>query len=266
MQDWDSETYSKNSFLQYKGATDFLHEHMAMFTGKSLNILDIGCGDGKITKKISLMLNDCKVYGMDNSISMVEHASKNHANKENLCFALGDASELNFQEEFDLIVSFYCLQWIANKEKLFKEILNALKPDGVAFLLIPVIYPHYFAIREKMLQQPKWQYHSNNYEHSTHDKFADSNYIQYAINAGFSIIKAEIIPEKFTFQSKEEFCNFLDPILPHFLQSDKVAKKLFISELVECYREYSQEEDWVYEYYMYRLIAKKNSYARIDWS
>jgi ubiquinone/menaquinone biosynthesis C-methylase UbiE len=257
MSDWDSELYSKNSSLQYKGATDFIYEHINKFKGKALNILDIGCGDGKITKEIGLILNESTVRGIDRSTSMVEYASKNHSNGEKLRFTVGDASELDFQQEFDLIFSFYCLQWVADKTKLFKEISNALKPNGIALLLMPVIYPHYFKIREKMLLEPKWQYHSSNYEHSSHGKFADSNYIQYAINAGLNIIKAEIIPEQFTFRSKEEFCNFLEPLLPHFLHSDKNAKRSFISELVEQYKVYDQSENWIYKYYIYRLLLKK---------
>jgi trans-aconitate methyltransferase len=258
MQDWDSETYSKNSSLQYKGATDFIYENINQFKGKTLSILDIGCGDGKITKEISLILNDSRVRGIDSSTSMIEYASKNHSNGEKLYFTEGDASKLNFREEFDLIVSFYCLQWVTNKTKLFEDIANALKSNGVALLLMPVIYPPYFDIRKKMLQESKWQYHSSNYEHSSYEKFEDSNYVQYAISSGLNIIKAEIIPEEYVFRSKEEFCNFLDPILPHFLHSDKDAKKSFISELVEHYKMHHQSEDWIYKYYIYRLIIIKN--------
>jgi hypothetical protein len=56
-----------------------------------------------------------------------------------------------------------------------------------------------------MLQEPKWQVHSNNYEYSSHDKFADSNYMQYAINAGLSVIKAEVILEQYIFNRKRIF-------------------------------------------------------------
>lgn len=259
MQDWDSETYSKNSSLQYKGATDFIYENINKFKGRTLNILDIGCGDGKITKEISLISDHNTIRGMDSSISMIEYASKNHSNGKKLYFTKGDASKLDFRKEFDLITSFYCLQWVPDKTKLFEDIANALKFNGVALLLMPIVYPPYFDIREKMLQEPKWQYHSNNYEHSSHEKFEDSNYVQYAINAGLNIIKAEIIPEKYVFHSKEEFCNFLDPILPHFLHSDKGAKTSFISELVEYYKIHHQSEDWIYKYYIYRLIATKNA-------
>lgn len=265
MQDWDSEIYSKNSSIQYKGATDFIQKYINKFKGKTLNILDIGCGDGKITKELSLTLNESTICGIDSSTSMIEYASKNHSNGKKLYFVKSDASKLNFQEEFDLIVSFYCLQWVTNKTKLFEDLRNALKPDGLVLLLMPVIYPPYLETREKMLQESKWQYHSSNYEHSSHDKFTDSNYVQYAINSGLNVLKAEIFPEKYTFQSKEEFCGFLDPLMPHFLHSDKEAKKSFISELVEHYKLHDRSESWIYKYYIYTLIATKDFIWQSAW-
>jgi len=258
MQNWDSETYSKNSALQYKGALNFLSEYTSLFKEQNLNILDIGCGDGKITREMSSVFYKSNILGIDHSASMIEFASKNNSNGEKLSFREGDASRLKFNEEFDLIVSFYCLQWITNKKKLFEQINKALKTNGgMALLLMPVIYPPYFQIRERMLQDPKWKYHATNYDITSHKKFSDSNYIQYAIDAGLNIIKAEVIPEKFVFKSKEEFCNFLEPILPHFLQSDQNAKKTFISELVELYKAHDQSDQWMYKYYIYRLVARK---------
>ncbi|MGC9517062.1 MAG: class I SAM-dependent methyltransferase [Methanomicrobiales archaeon] len=70
-------------------------------------ILDIGCGDGRITAEIASKISEGCVLGIDNSIEMIKLAKESFSIKEfsNLKFKVMDACELNFQEDFHRIFS-----------------------------------------------------------------------------------------------------------------------------------------------------------------
>jgi trans-aconitate 2-methyltransferase len=68
------------------------------------------------------------------------HGGGGSAAPANLSFEVMDARRLNFNEEFDLVVSFNALHWIAEEEQglALRGIYAALKPEGVAQLrLVP---------------------------------------------------------------------------------------------------------------------------------
>jgi trans-aconitate methyltransferase len=48
----------------------------------------------------------------------------------NLAFRLGDATRLNFDDDFDLVVSFACLHWVRDHVAVLKGIRRSLKSGG----------------------------------------------------------------------------------------------------------------------------------------
>jgi trans-aconitate methyltransferase len=70
-------------------------------------ILDLGCGDGVLTEKLSAMGVD--VVGVDSSPEMV-----NAANARGLDARVMDATSLTFDNEFDGVFSNAVLHWIKN--------------------------------------------------------------------------------------------------------------------------------------------------------
>ncbi|QLH43742.1 MAG: class I SAM-dependent methyltransferase [Coxiellaceae bacterium] len=70
---WDSQKYSENSTMQYAQSMAMIEQYP--FQGDEA-ILDIGCGDGKITYQIALRVPKGKVLGVDNSEDMIHFAQK----------------------------------------------------------------------------------------------------------------------------------------------------------------------------------------------
>ena len=68
-------------------------------------ILDLGCGDGVLTKK--LVDFGCEVVAVDSSVPQVEAARKLGLN----AFAIS-AEDLPYNEEFDAVFSNAVLHWI----------------------------------------------------------------------------------------------------------------------------------------------------------
>ncbi len=92
------------------------------------SILDLGCGDGFLTKELAGLVPHGRVLGIDASENMIKKAQE--LKIANLCFALMDINDLDFQDEFDLIFSNATLHWIKDHEKLLSNCYSALRCGG----------------------------------------------------------------------------------------------------------------------------------------
>jgi len=94
-------------------------------------ILDLGCGDGVLTAEMAKLVPDGFVLGIDASESMIETARKYHAGA-NLRFELLDINDIDFESEFDLVVSNATLHWVKDHRKLLRNVFRALKSRRTA--------------------------------------------------------------------------------------------------------------------------------------
>ncbi len=69
------------------------------------NVLDIGCGDGRITAEIAAKIPEGRIWGIDNSIEMIKMAQRTFPFEKysNLKFKHIDARDMDFNNEFDRI-------------------------------------------------------------------------------------------------------------------------------------------------------------------
>ncbi len=121
MTEWDAAEYSRRSSLQEAMA----QEVIALLDLKNAGrILDVGCGDGKITAQIASRCPRGSVVGIDPSREMIGFAESHFgpATLPNLRFEVADARCLPFQNEFDLVVSFNALHWIPEKDAALSSI------------------------------------------------------------------------------------------------------------------------------------------------
>ena len=146
MTEWNAAEYARLSALQAAMAEEVLGPLRVRLRGDE-RILDVGCGNGKVTREIAALVPRGSVVGVDASAKMIEFSSA--ANSENpsgspplpnLSFEVMDARRLTFREQFDLVVSFNALHWVAEAEQplALHGIREALKPNGTAQLrLVP---------------------------------------------------------------------------------------------------------------------------------
>jgi cyclopropane fatty-acyl-phospholipid synthase-like methyltransferase len=87
---WKAEEYFQNSSSQKDAASDLL-QHVTIIDNDL--ILDVGCGDGKITAELASKVPNGLIIGIDNSPSMIEFAQANFPSQQytTLSFVLKDA-------------------------------------------------------------------------------------------------------------------------------------------------------------------------------
>jgi trans-aconitate 2-methyltransferase len=91
-------------------------------------VLDAGCGSGRVTAALIERLPRGRVIAVDESPSMIEAARERLGPDVDLRVA--DLLELHLEEPLDAILSTATFHWIADHERLFKQLRGALRPGG----------------------------------------------------------------------------------------------------------------------------------------
>lgn len=127
--EWNAKLYKDNSPIQFKAGLAALE---LLQPADQENILDIGCGDGRLSFLLAKQASHGQVTAIDVSSNMIDQAMKNASaeNVTNVQFLCMDASDITFTGEFDAVYSNYVFPWIKNQKALFKKIHEALKPGG----------------------------------------------------------------------------------------------------------------------------------------
>ncbi len=123
---WNAKDYADNSAAQLSWANELISK-LNLQGNESL--LDIGCGDGKITASIANKLSTGRVVGIDRSESMIEHAV-NKFDLPNLSFHAMDATEISLVEKFDIAFSNAVLHWVHDHKSVLSTLKKHLASNG----------------------------------------------------------------------------------------------------------------------------------------
>ena len=119
-QSWNPDRYAKNArFVADLGAplVDLLAPK------RDETILDLGCGDGVLTLKLSQL--GCRVVGVDSSPELIAAARR-----LGLDVRLADGEKLEFSAEFDAVFTNAALHWMKRADDVIAGVRAALKPGG----------------------------------------------------------------------------------------------------------------------------------------
>jgi SAM-dependent methyltransferase len=119
-QTWDASLYAGNGRFVALLAESLVE---ALDPQPGERILDLGCGDGFLTRRIAE--SGATVVGVDSSPQMVAAAKEQGADAH--CV---NAESLPFNQEFDAVLSNAALHWMSDQDAVLRGVRRALKPGG----------------------------------------------------------------------------------------------------------------------------------------
>lgn len=119
---WNPQLYNDKHSFVYDYGEDLIE---LLQPKKDERILDLGCGSGQLTYKISQLAG--KVVGIDSSKEMIDDAKLKF---KKIDFQVANAADFNFKEKFDAIFSNATLHWVVKYKEAIKCMFDNLNNDG----------------------------------------------------------------------------------------------------------------------------------------
>lgn len=244
MYQWNPNDYEKNSSAQERAAEATLSR---LDFGGNEDILDIGCGDGKVTMKMASRVPHGQVLGIDNSQDMVDFCRKRYPSSQypNLRFELGDALNLNFNQEFDLVTSFACLHWVKDHLAVLRGVRRSLKPGGKMLIQCggKSTDDDLASLVRYAIRSPMWSKYLREFS-NPYGTYGPDEYNVWLDQAGLKGIKVELTIKDLIIHGKAEFEGFIRTTwLPITERIPDELRHRFVSEISNMHLERRPPDD-----------------------
>jgi trans-aconitate 2-methyltransferase len=197
---WNAEDYARNSSVQQKWADELISK-LRLKGNESL--LDIGCGDGKITRDIAKRIPDGRVVGIDASEKMIDLASRSHK-RDNLSFLVMDATQIDLNQKFDVAFSNAALHWIRDHLSVLMGLKPCLNPDARILFQMGgqgnTLNMHEVVMG--LTTSDRWFTYFNGFEYP-YSFYHPNDYEKWLPEAGYVMKRAELIPKDMVHENPE---------------------------------------------------------------
>jgi trans-aconitate methyltransferase len=155
----------------------------------------------------------------------------------NLKFQYGDASKLEYEDEFDLILSFACLHWMQDHGPVLKGIRRSLKNGGRILMqfggrgnaagILDVV--------DKLIWEPKWSGYFEGFKFP-YGFFGPEEYRTWLERAGLRALRVELVAKDMIQIGREGLVSwFRATWLPYIEKVPELLREDFIKEVVDRY-------------------------------
>lgn len=241
--EWRASDYARHSMLQEAMAAEVL-ERLPLNGDE--RVLDVGCGDGRVSARIADRLADGSVLGVDASADMIAFATAHYGAggdepRSNLRFAIADARALHYPSEFDLVVSSNALHWVPmpGQAAALRGIAATLKPWGRAQLRLVVKgeIASLEELAEQVRQRPRWSAHFESFA----DPYLRLDAAQYAALAeqqGLRVLAQRTKQCAWEFKTHGAFVGFCRAGFGAWTRQLPAGEQgAFIDDVIAAYRE-----------------------------
>lgn len=202
---WNAAEYAANSAVQQLWARERI---ATLHLRGHERILDLGCGDGKVTAELAQAVPRGTVSGIDASTEMIAFAKNAFppARFPNLEFLVMDAREIRFDQPFDLVFSNAALHWIDDHQKILHGAGSVLKPGGRLVVSCGGrgnAHDVFVAMRPEM-RLKRWRDFFRQMPHP-YFFYSPDDYKKWLPKAGFKIQNVQLTPRDAVYPGSEAF-------------------------------------------------------------
>jgi trans-aconitate methyltransferase len=236
---WNAAAYAANSTVQQTWARELIAK--LELRGEK-NILDIGCGDGKVTAEIARAVPNGLVVGTDASPQMIAFAKKIFPAKKNpnLQFQICDARKISakkFAVKFDVVFSNAALHWVDDHEKILRGAAAVLKSGGRLVVSCGGkgnAQDVFVALRPEM-RLKRWCEFFRQMP-TPYFFYAPDDYKKWLPKSGFKIQKLKLAPKDATYEGADGFATWLRTTwIPYVQRVPENLREEFIAAVTQRY-------------------------------
>jgi len=235
---WDAAEYEKHSSPQQRWAHDVIR---TLKLAGDERILDIGCGDGKVTAELAALVPKGQVLGIDSSENMVAFARRRFppVHYPNLQFRWGNATRLDYRCEFDLVVSFASLHWVSDHLAVLSGIKRSLKPGGRTVLQFggkgnaAMISD----VANALTTDTRWKGYFKNFTYPWFF-YSVEEYCGFVERTGLSAKRVQLVPKDMVHDGRDALTGWLRTVfLPYTERLPEALREDFLGEVANAYVE-----------------------------
>jgi trans-aconitate 2-methyltransferase len=237
MTEWSGQGYEKISALQQAMAAEVL---AVLDLKDATSVLDLGCGNGKITAEIARRMQPGRVLGVDASSDMIAFAKEHFGAVDypNLGFEVRDITQVDFAAEFDMVVSFNALHWIPEQARALDAIRRSLSHGGSAQLrLVPKgARKSLEDVLEETRSSARWAGYFDGF-HDPYLHLTAEEYSALAESRGLCVVSCNVEDKAWEFGSREGFFAFGSVTFVEWTRRlPEEARPMFIADVLENYK------------------------------
>jgi trans-aconitate methyltransferase len=234
--DWNPADYAAHSASPQAGARELVGR--LELTGTEA-ILDVGCGDGKVSAELADAVPRGEVLGIDISNEMIAHARAAFPPSRfpNLKFELMDARRIRTPRRFDILFSNAALHWVDDHPAFLAGAADAVRPGGRLVLSCGGkgnAQDVFVAFRAEM-RRMQWRRYFRGLKkpyffHSTPE------YHTWLARFGFESRRVELVDKEMVFDDAALFAGWLRTTwLPYTQRVPESERDAFIRDVVQRY-------------------------------
>lgn len=230
---WSAADYASNSSVQQTWARELIAR--LKLRGDE-RILDVGCGDGKVTAELARAVPSGSVVGVDASPQMIEFATRAFS-APNLDFHTMDARKIQFIRKFDLVFSNAALHWVDDHQAFLRGAASVLRPGGRLMVSCGGkgnAHDVFLALRPE-LRLKRWRefFRKMGAPYFFH---SPEEYKKWLPRFGFEIRSVKLVPKDATYEGSEGFAGWLRTTwMPYTQRVPEDTREEFISSIVDRY-------------------------------
>ena len=233
---WNAADYAANSTVQQAWARELIAR--LKLRGDE-HVLDVGCGDGKVTAEIAHAVPRGAVRGVDASMEMIAFAQKAFPLKKysNLEFQIMDARKIKSTCRFDIVFSNAALHWVDDHEAILCGIASVLKPGGRLIISCGGkgnAHDVFVALRPE-IRLKRWRPFFRRMP-KPYFFYSPADYERWLPRSGFKALEIRLVPKDATYAGREGFTAWLRTTwLPYIQRVPGPAREEFITAVAERY-------------------------------
>jgi trans-aconitate 2-methyltransferase len=233
---WNAEDYAKNSSAQLQWARELI---LKLPLQGHESVLDIGCGDGKVSAQLALSVKNGNVVGIDQSEDMIGRATEMFPSDKypNLSFLRMDATDIQLPWRFDIAFSNATLHWVKDHLTVLRGVRSCLKAGGRILLQMGGRgnAADVFLAIETVIRSPQWAQHFRAFT-PPYYFYGPEKYEEWLPVSGFRAVRVELIQKDMRHQGVDGLLGWLRTTW--FPYTDRLPVELrnaFLAEVVSTY-------------------------------